>query len=357
MSKLPRSRGLHLLLAGLARTALVTVGGLLVWTLLPVVLGWQPSVVMSGSMEPRVSAGDVVVTRSVPADELRPGQVLLVDDPAVHGQRLLHRYERTTADGDLVLRGDANADVDSTPVDPDAVHGVGTLCIPWVGQPAVWAANGRYLPVALTVLGLLALLALARIREDDPADGGAGSGDADGSVRASAPAAPSPEPEVVVEPVGDRRRAAAAVRAATVATVALAAVGTLVGLTSPAGASFTAATTAEAGQLEARTVPTPTDARCAEQGLDVAVSWTSVGPDYHYVATAYTADGRQVGSPRTTAGTSLVYSQGLLGNLLSTDVVVAIQAVPDDAPTWVSAESATQNLRLRLLGLGVACRG
>ena len=166
MSGPPARSGWRLLLAGLARTVLITLGGLLFWSVVPLVLGWQPTVVMSGSMEPRIHVGDVVVTRTVPVEQLRTGHVLLVDDPTGTHARLLHRLERVSPDGALVLHGDANADPDSTPVSADAVHGVGTLRVPWVGQPAVWAANGRYLPVVLTGLGLVVLLLLARIRDD-----------------------------------------------------------------------------------------------------------------------------------------------------------------------------------------------
>lgn len=160
----------RLLLAALARTVLVTLGGLLIWSTIPVVLGWQPTVVMSGSMEPRVLIGDVVVTRDVPTEQLRPGHVLLVDDPDRSGLLRLHRLDDHTERGDLVLRGDANAEVDSTPVSPDAVHGIGVLRVPWIGHPLVWISNQEWLKLLVTVAALVGLLVLARITPDDPAD-------------------------------------------------------------------------------------------------------------------------------------------------------------------------------------------
>lgn len=165
MSDAPPNRWVRHGAALCARTVLATLAGLLVWTVLPVLLGWQPAVVLSGSMEPAIRTGDVVVTREVPADQLSPGQVLLVDDPSGGGTRLLHRYDTLDDDGALVLRGDANEEADSAPVTADAVHGVGVLRVPWVGLPHVWLVQGRVAPVALTVLALGLCLLLARVRE------------------------------------------------------------------------------------------------------------------------------------------------------------------------------------------------
>ncbi|MCM3661190.1 signal peptidase I [Georgenia satyanarayanai] len=167
MSEAPPNRWVRHTTALVARSVLATFAGLLVWTVLPVLIGWQPAVVLSGSMEPAIRTGDVVVTREVPASRLRPGQVLLADAPGEQGSRLLHRFDSTDDDGGLVLRGDANAAPDTLHVAADAVHGVGVLRVPWVGLPYAWAVQGRYLPVALTVLGLGACLLLSRVRELD----------------------------------------------------------------------------------------------------------------------------------------------------------------------------------------------
>ena len=52
---------------------------LLIWSLLPAVIGWTPRVILSGSMEPRIHVGDIIVTREVPDRD--PGQ-----GPGPHGQ-------------------------------------------------------------------------------------------------------------------------------------------------------------------------------------------------------------------------------------------------------------------------------
>jgi len=172
-------------LAALARTALTVLLGLALWTVLPLGLGWQPTVVLTGSMQPAVRPGDVVLTREVPPEALRPGHVLLVTDPARPGTLLLHRYVRTDADGGLVLRGDANAADDAQPVTAQDVRGVGVLRVPWVGLVHAWLAAGRVATTGLLVLGLGALLALSRIRERTPAG-------TDGAAPGEQPRTPAP---------------------------------------------------------------------------------------------------------------------------------------------------------------------
>nr|WP_246324242.1 LamG domain-containing protein [Petropleomorpha daqingensis] len=137
---------------------------------LPLVSGWQSSVVMSGSMAPTLQPGDVVVVRPVAAADLEPGDVVLVDDPDVPGSLRMHRIV-AVGSGGLRLRGDAAPSADTSLVAPGAVHGVGTLRLPGLGLPALWAREGRTVPLALAGAGLVALLALSvahRGADDEP---------------------------------------------------------------------------------------------------------------------------------------------------------------------------------------------
>jgi len=150
------------------RAVLATLALLLLVSVLPVVLGWQSTVVLSGSMQPGLVPGDVAVVRPVATADLEPGQVLLVDDPDAPGRLRLHRLVAVEAGG-LRLRGDANPSADGSLVDPAAVHGVGTLRLPAIGLPALWAATGRTTPLAGTAAALAVLLGIALLyrRADD----------------------------------------------------------------------------------------------------------------------------------------------------------------------------------------------
>ena len=145
----------------LARSALTIMVSLLGWSLAPAALGWHTTVVMTGSMLPKLVPGDLVVSRPIDPAKLSIGQVVLVDNPDHHGQLRLHRFVRVATDGRLILRGDANRTADSSPVARSAVHGVAALHIPYLGRPVLWANEGQVVPLVLTALALLALLRFA----------------------------------------------------------------------------------------------------------------------------------------------------------------------------------------------------
>ena len=125
--------------------------------LLPFALGWQPTTVMTGSMEPRISAGDVVIARPIPTGTASLGHILLVDDPDHANKLRLHRYVEDAPGGNLILRGDANSANDSSPVTPEAVHGVAVLRVPYVGLPVVWIAEKNWGNLAAVFVAVSAL--------------------------------------------------------------------------------------------------------------------------------------------------------------------------------------------------------
>jgi signal peptidase I len=155
-----RSGWAAFLVSVVARSVLALLALLMAGVTLPALAGWETSVVMSGSMAPALQTGDVVVVRPVDPPGLEPGAILLVDDPDAPGMLRLHRLEQVEPGG-LRLRGDANPAADAALVAPAAVHGAGVWSVPRLGLPAVWLSEGRQAPLALTVAGLAALVALS----------------------------------------------------------------------------------------------------------------------------------------------------------------------------------------------------
>lgn len=173
-----------------ARGVVATLLGLALWAAAPAVIGWQPTTVMTGSMEPRLTSGDVVVSRPVASGEVRTGKILLADDPDQSGHLRMHRYVEEGPGGTLITKGDANPQQDSTPLERSAVHGVAFLRIPFVGAPVLWLRQGEWAKVVALALGLAALLALCTVdgslrrlaAVDDADDAGSdGRDDAHGS--------------------------------------------------------------------------------------------------------------------------------------------------------------------------------
>ena len=156
----------------LCRSALSTAVALLLWGLLPSLLGFETTTVMSASMAPRLQVGDAVVVRDVDAARLSPGQVLLFDDPDVPGRLRMHRMVRMEEDGRIVTRGDANPTPDSATTTVDGVHGAGFLRVPYAGLPSYWIRTGQVLPLAVSAAVAAVLLAGVRLGRllEDPED-------------------------------------------------------------------------------------------------------------------------------------------------------------------------------------------
>ncbi len=139
---------------------------LVVWVLVVrLLVGWTPLVVTTGSMQPSINQGDIVLS-AAPEDGgrgLEEGAVITFADPVRPGGRLTHRIDKVNPNGTYQTRGDANSVSDSYRVKPADVEGVGRLLVPAVGLPRVWVEDGNLPLLSLWALGtLLALWAALR---------------------------------------------------------------------------------------------------------------------------------------------------------------------------------------------------
>lgn len=242
---------------------------------LPVLLGWHGTVVQSGSMEPHISAGDVVIAAAFGDEQKVPvgGVVEFISpasaEPGGVEKIRLHRIVAENRDGTFVTAGDANAEADSTPLERGQITGQARLLIPSVGLPGLWLKSGN-LP-ALAWWSVLTLLAIAlavfgsRVwdeedREDrDEDDGG------------------TPPPATAPPAARSRRRKASA------AVGIMAALAVLVTATSTAfsSAAFTATTASAANTFGTAADWTPPSVSMAGPGATVrgAVTLTAEAGD------------------------------------------------------------------------------
>lgn len=142
----------------LAVAVLAVVGGLVFWSVAPHLAGLQSHAVVSGSMQPQIMSGDVVLTQPLESRAVQPGQVVLFTDPGRSGSLLLHRLVTFRDNGDLVTRGDANQSADSSPVPPSDVRGLARLRVPFVGLPVLWRQQGRLDLIATVAVGFVAAI-------------------------------------------------------------------------------------------------------------------------------------------------------------------------------------------------------
>ena len=159
-------RALRLPLSLVAFTALGAAVALLVLLLAPLTVGGRAAVVASGSMEPALRTGDVVLLAGETAAQARIGDVVVIDDGK--GRQISHRLlHRRLVDGavELTTRGDANPTEETWRFEPDAQIGRVVLRVPAMGA-AVTAARerGLHLPLLLLPAGVLLALEMWDLR-------------------------------------------------------------------------------------------------------------------------------------------------------------------------------------------------
>src|SRR5690242_13530711 len=87
---------------------LAALASLLGVTLLPNLLGYKTYVVLSGSMEPAIHTGSVLVALPVPPDSLKVNDVIVYNRSDV-SERVTHRIVQINRDGDkpaFITKGD-----------------------------------------------------------------------------------------------------------------------------------------------------------------------------------------------------------------------------------------------------------
>jgi signal peptidase I len=134
---------------------------------LATVLGHRSFTVLSGSMEPAISTGDVVMTSQISPREAKVGQVVSFRDPSGSKRLITHRIRRIRNDGRSFLfttKGDANNTVERWSVPTHGHLGRVWLKIPKIGYVLAKTRTplGRILMVVLPAV-LLALLELWQI--------------------------------------------------------------------------------------------------------------------------------------------------------------------------------------------------
>lgn len=118
---------------------------------LPGVFGYSPLSIASGSMEPVLSAGDLVVVHREAS--YRVDDVVAFRDA---GSLTTHRIVAEVPEG-FVTKGDANNVQDGQPVSADQVVGRVVLAVPFAGEAALLLRT----PAGLALLAVLGLTLLA----------------------------------------------------------------------------------------------------------------------------------------------------------------------------------------------------
>ena len=128
---------------------------------LPMPFGYGAAVVLSGSMEPELSKGDLIIVKET--GEYGVGDVVVFQSGSI---LVVHRVISMT-DEALVTKGDANGAADE-PISPSAVRGKVVADIPLLGS----LVNILKTPfgTVMTILAAILLIEIPRRREQQQAD-------------------------------------------------------------------------------------------------------------------------------------------------------------------------------------------
>ncbi|ALV47967.1 signal peptidase I (plasmid) [Arthrobacter alpinus] len=332
------AEGWPLFLASVAsRLYLGVLLSLALFAVLPALLGWHGTVVQSGSMEPHISPGDVVLAASFDSSHKVPvGGVVEFTSPAeaepsgVEKTRL-HRIVAENSDGTFVTAGDANAEVDSTPLERGQITGQARLLIPGVGLPGLWLGTGNF--PALAWWSVLTLLAIAVAvfgarhskNSEDPDDEDSRAEGDDGG-----PPAPDGRP--------GRWKASAAVGIVAALTVLVLTTSTTFSL-----ASFTATTTNPGSTFATAADWTPPSVTLANPGTTIraSVALTAVASDAEAGVRNVTIQYLPLNGAWTTVCTRVVEPYSCTWNTQTVpDGVYSLRAIATDN-SGLSTTSAT----------------
>lgn len=130
------------------------------------IAGYRVFTVISGSMEPKYSVGDLIYVKPTQPEEIKVGDAItfvLNEDLVVATHRVVGIDEEG---GHFYTKGDANDDPDLAPVSFKNLIGKPIFSIPLLGYVAAWIQNppGTYIVIALGII-LVALMFLPDLFE------------------------------------------------------------------------------------------------------------------------------------------------------------------------------------------------
>lgn len=115
----------------------------------PDFMGYKPFIVLSGSMEPAIKAGDLIITKKIAPEKVAVGDVISfrVENDIV----VSHRVTEINTEGGVsfLTKGDANVGMDAVEVQPETIEGL------YIWRGGGW---GRFALFLQTPIGMLAFV-------------------------------------------------------------------------------------------------------------------------------------------------------------------------------------------------------
>ena len=130
-------------------------------------LGYRAYNILSGSMEPELSIGDLVIVKAIPAEELQNGDIVTYYPTDNEGTTVTHRVVSTMLkDGQVVVETKGDAVDQSDPlIYGESVIGVVVFHIPLLGSAIAWVQNHLALSAGAVVILFAIWLSVGVLRK------------------------------------------------------------------------------------------------------------------------------------------------------------------------------------------------
>mgnify|MGYP000848383546 FL=1 len=115
-------------------------------------------IVLSGSMEPVLQVGGLVVVKEVPVSEIQEGDIITFYSSGKSGTTTTHRVIGIEEGLLFQTKGDANEVADPAPVEASRIIGKVTLHIPYAGYVLDFVKRNPQLPAFIALPAFLLIL-------------------------------------------------------------------------------------------------------------------------------------------------------------------------------------------------------
>lgn len=121
----------------------------------PAIGGYSPLIILTGSMEPAIATGDLIIVRTVQPQDVHTGDIIAFFDPDGNGTSVLtHRVTKIIQDGEnlsFYTKGDANNTEDRNPVSADKLIGLYQTRYAGMGHVAMFMQTPAGLVICVAV--------------------------------------------------------------------------------------------------------------------------------------------------------------------------------------------------------------
>ena len=124
----------------------------------PSFFGWKPFIVLSGSMETQISAGDVVVVKETDTEDLKKGDIIAFKEDNVVITHRIDDIVENDGKKQYITKGDNNNTQDVGYVLPEQVEGVFKFKIPRLGNLAMFIQTPIGMIVCLSIPIIIIIL-------------------------------------------------------------------------------------------------------------------------------------------------------------------------------------------------------